>query len=127
MARAQRDARDSRPGTGIVQVPAQRIDRFLWFARLAADRSSAQALAERAIVRLNGRRVERSHTPVRRGDLLTLPLGDNVRVIRIVDLPVRRGPAVEARSLYEMIETGDANPGFFPHKPTRIDDKAGGE
>ncbi|MET0241492.1 MAG: S4 domain-containing protein [Sphingobium sp.] len=111
MARAHRAASDNAIASGTQQVPAQRIDRFLWFVRLSADRSSAQALAERGIVRLNGRRVERAHTPVRRGDLLTLPIGDAVRVIRIVDLPVRRGPAPEARTMYEMIETGDMGAG----------------
>ncbi|MCE7797668.1 RNA-binding S4 domain-containing protein [Sphingobium sufflavum] len=95
-------------------MPSQRIDRFLWFARLAGNRGAAQALAERGIVRLNGRRVERAHVPVRRGDLLTLPIGPDVRVIRIVELPVRRGPFAEAQTLYEMIETGDPNLGFQP-------------
>lgn len=93
-------------------MPVQRIDRFLWFARLAGDRSAAQALAERGIVRLNGRRVERAHSPVRRGDLLTLPVGDSVRVIRILELPVRRGPTTEAETLYERIKPGDPNLGY---------------
>lgn len=114
MARAHRAPGTDRLATGTAQVPAQRIDRFLWFARLAGNRSAAQALAERAIVRLNGRRVERAHTPVRRGDLLTLPVGDSVRVIRILELPVRRGPAAEADTLYETIEVGDPQSGFHP-------------
>lgn len=88
-------------------APTQRIDRFLWFARLTGNRSAAQALAERGIVRLNGRRIERAHAPVRPGDLLTLPLGERVRVIRILHLPVRRGPAPEATLLYEFIEAGE--------------------
>lgn len=106
MARADRSATHSNGPAD--PAPTQRIDRFLWFARLSANRSAAQALAERGIVRLNGRRVERAHAPVRRGDLLTLPLGDAVRVIRILELPARRGPAPEARTLYETIEPGDA-------------------
>jgi len=116
MARAHRTAGHSgRPSESIAPpdaAPSQRIDRFLWFARLTGNRSAAQALAERGIVRLNGRRVERAHTPVRRGDLLTLPLGNAVRVIRIVELPGRRGPAPEARTHYELIEQGDGNAGF---------------
>lgn len=99
---------------GVAQAPTQRIDRFLWFARLSGSRSAAQALAERGIVRLNGRRVERAHSPVRPGDLLTLPVGERVRVIRVVQLPVRRGPATEAESLYESIEVGDPELGFRP-------------
>jgi ribosome-associated heat shock protein Hsp15 len=87
--------------------PSQRIDRFLWFARLAASRSNAQVLAERGIIRLNGRRIERAHVPVRIGDLITLPHGNSARVLRIVALPVRRGPSSEALSHYEELRTGE--------------------
>lgn len=124
-----RPHRDGDSGTGTIHIdPAasQRIDRYLWYARLAPNRSAAQALAARGIVRLNGRRIERAHVPVRRGDLLTLPLGAHVRVIRVIELPSRRGPAPEAQSLYEYIETGDsfANPAS---RPNDIDPGAVGE
>jgi ribosome-associated heat shock protein Hsp15 len=86
--------------------PSQRIDKYLWFVRLAPDRSSAQALAERGIIRLNGRRVERAHVPVRVGDLITVPQGMAVRVIRVEKLPVRRGPFSEAQLCYSAITPG---------------------
>ena len=85
---------------------AQRIDKFLWFARLAKSRSIAQAMAERGIMRLNGRRVERAHSPVRVGDLITLAQGDRVRVVRVLQLPARRGPASEAATTYEELTVG---------------------
>jgi ribosome-associated heat shock protein Hsp15 len=87
-------------------APSLRIDKYLWFARLAPNRSSAQALAERGIMRLNGRRIERAHTPVRAGDLITLPQGQKVCVIRVEQLPVRRGPAEQARLCYSAITPG---------------------
>ncbi len=87
--------------------PSLRLDKYLWFVRLAPNRSSAQALAERGIVRLNGRRIERAHAPVRVGDLITMPQGQAVRVVRVVQLPVRRGPAVEAQLCYEAITPGN--------------------
>ena len=105
---------------------AQRVDRFLWYARLAGSRSAAQALAERGIVRVNGRRIERAHSAVRRGDLLTLPLGNRVKVIRILELPSRRGPAPEAQALYEMIETGESA-ATSPPRPIDIDAEPGRE
>ncbi len=120
MARSQRAIDNSKAASSAAakgagqSAPTQRIDRFLWFARLTGNRSAAQALAERGIVRLNGRRVERAHTPVRPGDLLTLPVGDSVHVIRIAELPSRRGPTTEAQALYEMIEIGDPNLGYRP-------------
>ena len=86
--------------------PSLRLDKFLWFVRLAPSRSSAQALAERGIIRLNGRRIERAHAPVRIGDLITLPHGNIIRVVRVERLPERRGPAVEAQLCYSAITLG---------------------
>ena len=74
--------------------------------RLSPSRSSAQILAERGIVRLNGRRIDRAHAPVRIGDLITLPQGNIIRVIRVERLPDRRGPAVEAQLCYSAITPG---------------------
>jgi ribosome-associated heat shock protein Hsp15 len=82
---------------------SQRIDRFLWFARLARSRSQAQAICEAGHIRIDGRRIDRAHAPVRVGDVLALPLHGRVRVIRIEALPRRRGPASEAASLYKEI------------------------
>jgi ribosome-associated heat shock protein Hsp15 len=91
--------------------PSLRLDKYLWFVRLAPSRSSAQTLAERGIVRLNGRRIERAHAPVRVGDLITVPQGMAVRVIRVEQLPARRGPASEAQLCYSAILPGaDAAP-----------------
>ncbi|MGE4429311.1 MAG: RNA-binding S4 domain-containing protein [Sphingobium sp.] len=87
-------------------APTLRIDKFLWFVRLAKSRSIAQAMAERGIMRLNGRRIERAHSPVRVGDLLTLAQGDRIRVVRVVHLPDRRGSAAEAQGCYEELELG---------------------
>lgn len=73
-----------------------RIDKALWYLRLARSRSAAQAMAESGHVRLDGRRVERSSVLVREGSLLVLPGPPRVRVLRIVALPTRRGPPQEA-------------------------------
>lgn len=80
--------------------PSLRLDKFLWFARLAPGRAQAQALAERGIIRLNGRRIDRAHAPVRVGDLITMPQGQAVCVLRVEQLPGRRGPAAEAQLCY---------------------------
>lgn len=76
-----------------------RIDKFLWFARLARSRKVAQAMAEAGMMRLDGRRVERAHLAVRTGAVLALVQGGRVRVLRIDRLPQRRGPAAEAATL----------------------------
>jgi len=87
--------------------PTIRIDKYLWFVRLSPTRSAAQTLAERGVIRVNGRRIERAHSAVRAGDLITLPQGDRIRVVRIAGLPVRRGGASEAVTFYEEIVPGE--------------------
>jgi ribosome-associated heat shock protein Hsp15 len=80
---------------------AMRLDRFLWFARIVKTRPFAQTLASAGQLRIDGRAVERPSTPVRVGDVLTF--ADHrgaIRTIRILALPRRRGPAVEARACY---------------------------
>lgn len=87
-----------------------RIDLALWYLRLARTRPVAQALAESGHVRLNGRRIDRAHQKVGVGDVLVVPLPGGVRVIRLLGLPSRRGPASEAQALYRMLDA----PGDFP-------------
>lgn len=76
------------------------MDKFLWFVRLAKTRSAAQALVEAGHLRLDGRRVERAHACVRIGTVLSLPAPEGARVVRVEALPLRRGPAPEARACY---------------------------
>ncbi|MCA1749229.1 MAG: RNA-binding S4 domain-containing protein [Sphingomonadales bacterium] len=73
-----------------------RLDRFLWHARLARTRTHAREIAASGHIRLNGRRVERGHAPVRIGDVLSLPLPRGVTVVRIESLPPRRISAKQA-------------------------------
>lgn len=90
--------------------PSLRIDKFLWFTRLASSRSLAQKMAEDGHIRVNGRRVERSHAPVRAGDLITFPYPGQhptrIRVVRVLNLPGRRGPATEAQTCYDEVQPG---------------------
>lgn len=82
----------------------QRLDRFLWFARIVKTRDAAQALAEQGRLRLNGRVIDRSHAAVQPGDVLAFALHGKVRVLRVLALPARRGPPAEARTLYEEVD-----------------------
>jgi ribosome-associated heat shock protein Hsp15 len=81
-----------------------RIDKLLWFLRLAKTRSIAQALVQEGHIRLNGRRIERAHQKVSAGDILVIPLGSGVRVIELLALPARRGPAPEAQACYRVLD-----------------------
>ncbi len=81
-----------------------RIDKLLWYLRLAKTRNIGQAMAETGHIRLNGRRVERAHQKIAAGDVLTIPLVQSVRVIEVLALPDRRGPALEAQSCYRVLD-----------------------
>ncbi|MGQ0588609.1 MAG: RNA-binding S4 domain-containing protein [Sphingosinicella sp.] len=81
-------------------MDSQRLDKFLWFARIVKTRGQAQELAEKGRLRLAGRVVDRAHAPVRVGDVLSFARHGKVRVLKIEALPARRGPPVEARAHY---------------------------
>lgn len=87
-----------------------RIDRLLWFLRFAGSRALAQAWVDAGHIRLNGRRIERSSVVVRPGDVLVLPLRTTVRVVEVLTLPARRGPASEAAACYRLLD-GSAGAG----------------
>jgi len=87
--------------------PVMRVDRFLWWSRLAGTRSAAQAIAEKGTLRIDGRRIERSSASVRVGCVIAFPLYGKVRVIRVEQLPSRRGPPDEGRACYQDLRVSE--------------------
>lgn len=87
-------------------VPAatRRLDQWLWFARFAKTRSLAARLCTGGAVSINGVKARKASQPIRLGDLVGLRQGQWRRSVRIVALGERRGPAPEARALYDEIE-----------------------
>ena len=81
--------------------PSQRIDKWLWFARFAKTRTQAAGLVSTGRIRINRVKVSKPATTVRPGDVITAALGRRVRVVEILDVGVRRGPASEAMGLYD--------------------------
>ncbi len=79
----------------------QRIDKWLWHARVVRTRSAAAALAASGHVRLNGARVAAPSKPVKAGDVVTIALDARVRVLKVTGFALRRGAAEEGRALYE--------------------------
>jgi ribosome-associated heat shock protein Hsp15 len=86
-------------------VPAetdrQRIDRWLWHARLVRTRGDAAALAGSGYVRVNGMRIDAPGRMVRTGDVITVALDRRVRVVKVRGFRERRGPAGTGETLYE--------------------------
>ena len=82
----------------------QRLDKWLWHARVVKARSSAAALIEAGHVRLNGTRETAPGHAVKAGDVLTIALDRSVRVLKVLGFSQRRGDAAAARVLYEDLQ-----------------------
>ncbi|SFD46206.1 heat shock protein Hsp15 [Sulfitobacter brevis] len=78
-----------------------RVDKWLWHARFFKTRSLAAARVQAGDIRINGTLTSKRAATIGAGDVLTFALGDHIRVIRLVGIGVRRGPAAEAQALYE--------------------------
>ena len=83
------------------EIDRQRIDRWLWHARLVRTRSDAAALAGSGYVRVNGVRIDTPGRMVRAGDVITVALDRRVRVVKVRGFRERRGPAGTGDTLYE--------------------------
>ncbi|GAC1347228.1 MAG: RNA-binding S4 domain-containing protein [Acetobacteraceae bacterium] len=78
----------------------QRLDKWLWCARVMKARADCARLVAGGLVRINRQPTEKPHARLRPGDILTLPWHGEVRVVEVLALGARRGPAAEAQSLY---------------------------
>ncbi len=77
-----------------------RVDRWLWFARFFKTRSLAARTCAGRTIRVNGAIAAKPNHMIRPGDVLTFPVGRDIRVVRVQALGSRRGPAPEAQALY---------------------------
>lgn len=92
--------------------PSLRLDKWLWYARFFKTRSLASEVCNAGQLRVGGGIVSKAHQKVRVGDILTFPQGRHIRVVKVLALATRRGPAPEAQALYE-----DLNP---PSRESRL-------
>jgi ribosome-associated heat shock protein Hsp15 len=84
--------------------PSQRLDKWLWCARFFKSRGLASKFLAGGRLRLSGKVVNKAHQLIRSGDVLTFPQGPFIRVVKVLYLSERRGPAPEAQLLYEDLE-----------------------
>jgi ribosome-associated heat shock protein Hsp15 len=88
----------------------QRIDKWLWHARVVRTRSAASALVASGHVRLNAQRIDAASRAVKAGDVVTVALDRSVRVLKVTGFAARRGDATAARGLYEDLSPPPAPP-----------------
>lgn len=130
MSRAGSKAGDAAPRDGIT---SQRLDKWLWFARLAKTRTQAASLVSDGRIRVNRERVDKPGMTVKAGDVVTASVHRNIRVLKVVGFVERRGPAAEASLIFEELTPdavrtkahGTGSTGSTPDKPsgaTRVGD-----
>ena len=95
---------------------ALRIDKWLWYARFFKTRSLATKICSAGKVRISGELVSKAHHKVKPGDVLTFTQARHVRVVKVLALAARRGPAAEAQALYEDLKPPSAE-GRLPRTP----------
>jgi ribosome-associated heat shock protein Hsp15 len=96
-------------------VDRQRIDKWLWHARVVRARAAAAGLANAGHVRVNGARIAAASAAVRRGDVITIALDRGVRVLKVRDFAERRGTAEAAQTLYVELTPADEGAGRSAH------------
>jgi ribosome-associated heat shock protein Hsp15 len=96
----------------IAPLDRQRIDKWLWHARVVRTRSAAAALVDGGLVRVNSERASAASRLVRPGDVLTIALDRNVRILKVAGFAERRGSAALAQVLFE-----DLTPAPAPQPP----------
>jgi ribosome-associated heat shock protein Hsp15 len=92
----------------------QRLDKYLWHARVVKARTSAAALIESGHVRINGVREKAPGHGVKAGDVLTIALDRTIRVLKITGFAERRGDAAAARLLYDDLQPRDVREPTLP-------------
>jgi len=90
--------------------PGQRLDKWLWFARVVKTRTLATRLVSGGKVRVNRAATDKPSQVVRPDDVLTITVNRRIRILKIVDVGSRRGPAEEAQALYEDLTPEDTAP-----------------
>jgi ribosome-associated heat shock protein Hsp15 len=98
---------------------ALRVDKWLWHARFFKTRTLAAKLCTAGALRVSGSVVSKAHHKVKVGDVLTFPQGREIRVVRVLALSSRRGPAVEAHTLYEDLKPPPLRSGKDAGLPAR--------
>ncbi len=101
---------DDEEHQGRALAAGQRLDKWLWFARVVKSRTLAAGLVTSGKVRVNRQKIDKPAHALKAGDVVTVSVGRKVRVLKVVASGVRRGPASEAQGLFEELTPLAASP-----------------
>ena len=121
------DAGDDEPAAGNVSgraaaaIASQRIDKWLWFARVAKTRKLAATLVAEGKIRVNGVRLDKPGATVQLGDVVTVLMRQRVRILKIAGFAALRGDPAIAANLFEDLSPRPqpAAPGALPVQTAR--------
>src|SRR5262245_20895134 len=108
------------------RLDRQRIDKWLWHARVVRTRTAAAALAAAGHVRLNGVRIDAASRPVKAGDVVTIALDRTVRILKVLGFSERRGDADAARLIAEDLTPAPERPSTPQPEPTAVREPGAG-
>ena len=98
-----------------IREETQRLDKWLWYARVVKSRTLAATLITQGKIRVNGEKADKPSYTIKPGDIITSTVQRHVRVLRVGAAGTRRGPAAEAMTLYE-----DLSPPQAPSQPEAV-------
>ena len=91
-----------------------RVDKWLWHARFFKTRSIAAKVVSGGQVRLNSKKIHKPSTLLTVEDVLTFSQNTQIRVVKVLFFGLRRGPSIEAQTLYEDISAATKHENYFP-------------
>ena len=83
------------------EIKSQRLDKWLWHARFAKTRSTAQRMVQAGKVRIDREKTNSASRQIRPGNVLTIAMARDIKVVEILDIAQRRNAFSQARLLYD--------------------------
>lgn len=106
--------------------PRIRIDKWLWHARFFKSRTLAGKFCSGGGMRVNDQLITKAHVHVGPGDVLTFAKANQIKVVKIIDIGTRRGPAPEAQGLYEDLRPPPPPKTERPYQPAKAGEREPG-
>ena len=89
--------------SGILEKKTIRLDIYLYYIRIFKSRSIASKFVSTNRLRISGQVTQKPHKMISIGDVLTITINDNIKILKVLDIPKRRGPYSESLNFYEDI------------------------
>ena len=103
--------------SNILEKKTLRLDLYLYYIRIFKSRSIATKFVSTNRLRISGQVTQKPHKMISIGDVLAMTINDNIKILKVLDIPNRRGPYSESLNFYEDITPLESIPKKESHKP----------